>query len=74
MLVIQACLTLGFAALGSGIPDALITELSGLGGVLLLALGLDLLDIRKFALLDLTWSLPLLPLILYLFDLTGFPG
>ena len=37
-------------------------------------LGLDLLDIRKFALLNLTLSLPLLPLILYLFDLTGFPG
>ena len=39
-----------------------------MGGVLLVALGLDLLDIRKFPLLDLTWSLPLLPLILALFD------
>ena len=67
-------LTLAFATAGAGIPDALITELSGVGGILLVALGLDLLDIRKFALLDLTWSLPLLPLILYLFDLTGFPG
>lgn len=74
VLVIQAGLTLGFATLGTGIPEPLIQELSGLGGILLLALGLDLLDIRKFALLDLTWSLPLLPLILYLFDLVGFPG
>ena len=30
--------------------------------------GLNLLDIRKFPLLDLTWSLPLLPLILALLD------
>lgn len=74
VLVIQAGLTLGFATLGAGIPEPLIQELSGLGGILLLALGLDLLDIRKFALLDLTWSLPLLPLILHLFDLVGFPG
>ena len=67
-------MTLGFATLGTGIPEPLVQELSGLGGILLLALGLDLLDIRKFPLLDLTWSLPLLPLILYLLDLVGFPG
>ena len=74
VFVIQAGLTLGFATLGTGISEALITEWSGLGGILLLALGLDLLDIRKFPLLDLSWSLALLPLILHLFDLTGFPG
>ena len=68
VLVIQGGLTLAFAAAGAGIPESLITELSGVGGVLLLALGLDLLDIRKFPLLDLTWSLPLLPLILALLD------
>ena len=62
------------ATLGTGISEALITEWSGLGGILLLALGLDLLDIRKFPLLDLSWSLALLPLILHLFDITGFPG
>lgn len=74
VFVIQAGLTLGFATLGTGISEALITEWSGLGGILLLALGLDLLDIRKFPLLDLSWSLALLPLILHLFDITGFPG
>ena len=68
VLVIQGGLTLAFAAAGAGIPESLITELSGVGGVLLLALGLDLLDIRKFPLLDLTWSLPLLPVILALLD------
>ena len=74
VLLIQGGLTLAFATAGAGIPESLIGELSGVGGILLLALGLDLLGIRKFPLLDLTWSLPLLPLILYLLDITGFPG
>jgi uncharacterized membrane protein YqgA involved in biofilm formation len=74
VLLIQGGLTLGFTALGSGISEALVGELSGLGGVLLLALGLDLLDIRKFALIDLTWALPLLPAVLWLLDALGFPA
>ncbi len=68
VLVIQGGLTFAFATAGAGIPDPLVGELSGVGGILLLALGLDLLDIRKFPLLDLTWSLPLLPLILSVLD------
>lgn len=74
VLVIQGGLTLGFAAVGSGIPQDLVVELSGLGGILLLALGLDLLDIRKFALIDLTWSLLLLPAVLWMLDTIGFPA
>lgn len=74
VLLIQGGLTLGFTALGSGISEALVGELSGLGGVLLLALGLDLLDIRKFALIDLTWALPLLPAVLWLLDALRFPA
>ena len=74
VLVIQGALTLGFAAVGSGIPEDLVVELSGLGGILLLALGLDLLDIRKFALIDLTWSLLLLPAVLWALDTIGFPA
>ncbi|MDG1380951.1 MAG: DUF554 family protein, partial [Flavobacteriales bacterium] len=66
-------LTLSFSVLGTGISDALVQELSGLGGLLLLALGLDLLRIRQFSLLDLIWSLPLLPLVLWIMDITGFP-
>ena len=61
-------LTFAFATAGAGIPEPLVGELSGVGGILLLALGLDLLDIRKFPLLDLTWSLPLLPLIISVLD------
>lgn len=68
VLVIQGGLTFAFATAGAGIPEPLVGELSGVGGILLLALGLDLLDIRKFPLLDLTWSLPLLPLIISVLD------
>ena len=60
--------------MGSGIPEDLVVELSGLGGILLLALGLDLLDIRKFALIDLAWSLLLLPAVLWALDTIGFPA
>jgi len=74
VLVLQGSLTLGFTVLGSGISDALVTELSGLGGVLLLALGLDLLDLRKFPLIDLTWALPILPVVLWLLNTLGFPA
>ncbi len=68
VLLIQGGLTLAFATAGAGIPAPLVGELSGVGGILLLALGLDLLNIRKFPLLDLTWSLPLLPLIICILD------
>jgi uncharacterized membrane protein YqgA involved in biofilm formation len=74
VLVIQGGMTLCFSLIGTGIPEALVGELSGLGGILLLALGLDLLNVRKFALIDLTWSLPLLPLVLWILDITGFPA
>lgn len=73
VLVIQGGLTFAFATAGAGIPEPLVGELSGVGGILLLALGLDLLDIRKFPLLDLTWSLPLLPVIISILDALTLP-
>ena len=73
VLVIQGGLTFAFATAGAGIPEPLVGELSGVGGILLLALGLDLLNIRKFPLLDLTWSLPLLPLIISVLDALTLP-
>lgn len=66
VLLIQGTLTLGFRMLGSGISDPFVDELSGLGGILLLGLGLDLLGIRRFPLLDLSCALPLLPPVLAL--------
>ncbi len=71
VFLLQGGLTLAFGTLGAGIPDFLISELSGLGGILLFGLGLDLLDVRQFPLLDLSCSLLMLPLVLQLMD--AFP-
>ena len=68
VFLLQGGLTLAFGSLGAGIPDFLITELSGLGGILLFGLGLDLLDVRQFPLLDLSCSLLMLPLVLQLME------
>lgn len=68
VLLIQGALTLAFKTMGAAIPDTLVNELSGVGGILLIGLGLDLLGIRRFPLLDLSCALPLLPLILWLLD------
>jgi len=69
VLVLQGGLTLGFSVMGSGISEALVAELSGLGGILLFGLGMDLLGIRQFPLLDLSCALPLLPAVLWLLNL-----
>ena len=73
VLLIQGGLTFAFSTAGAGIPEPLVAELSGVGGILLLALGLDLLNVRKFPLLDLTWALPLLPLIISVLDALTLP-
>ncbi len=70
VLLIQGALTLAFATLGAGIPESMVAELSGLGGILLFGLGLDLLGVRSFPLLDLSCALPMLPLVLWLFELS----
>lgn len=62
VLVFQGSLTLGFQALGPVISDELIAELGALGGVMLLALGLDLLGLKSFRLMNMLPALVLLPL------------
>ena len=50
---------------------AMVSELSGLGGILLFGLGLDLLGVRSFPLLDLSCALPVLPIILWIIDISA---
>lgn len=61
LFIFQGSLTLLFMTLGPLMSDALITEMGALGGVLLLALALDLLQIRSFKLLNLLPALLILP-------------
>lgn len=63
ILGIQGSLTLGFHFLGIMMSPELIIDLTATGGVLLLALGLDLVGLKKFQMLDLIPSLAILPLV-----------
>ena len=72
VLAFQGALTLGFYFVGSMgfsfngaliISPELITDLTATGGVLLLALGLDLIGLTKFQMLDLVPALAILPII-----------
>ncbi len=63
ILGIQGLLTLGFHFIGVMMPQELIIDITATGGILLLALGLDLVGIKKFKMLDLIPALVTLPLI-----------
>ena len=62
LLLIQGGLTAAFALWGAAWSDVLIADLTGLGGLLLLALGLDLLKVRSFALLNFVPAFAFVPL------------
>ena len=75
VLLFQGALTLGFYFVGiSGflfngeliMSPELIVDLTATGGVLLLALGLDLIGLKKFKMLDLVPALAILPIIHFL--------
>ena len=68
VLVFQGGLTLAFGFMGQGMSPALIQELSALGGILMLAIGFQLLGVRahnlpQWPLVDALPALALLPLI-----------
>ena len=70
----QGALTLAFALLGKGLEAELILELSALGGVLMLGIGLQLLGVKahglkQWPLVDALPSLLLLPFIRMVHDL-----
>ena len=52
VLIIQGGLTWAFMLWGAAWSEAFIADLTGIGGILLLALGLDLLKIRSFPLIN----------------------
>ena len=73
LLFFQGGLTLLAAWLGSFLPEAYIIEISAVGGLILLALGLNLLEITKIKIVDLLPALLFTPLILWLYGfLPGF--
>ena len=62
VLVLQGALTAAFAAAGGQMEAATAAEFSSVGGILLVALGLDLVGVRSFRMADLLPALVVLPL------------
>jgi len=69
VFIFQGSLTLFFMSFGAQIPEELVIDLTALGGILLLALGIDLMDIKSFKIIDLLPSLIILPIIHFLHSL-----
>lgn len=73
----QGALTLAFAFAGQGMDPALITELSALGGILMLGIGFQLLGVKahglpQWPLVDALPALALLPLVRWIHDMIPF--
>jgi len=69
LIVFQGGLTILAMWLGSFFPDIYISEITAVGGVILLGLGLNLLEITKIKLIDLLPALLVSPLLLYIYQL-----
>ena len=52
LFIYQAALTLLAVFFGNIFPEAIITELTGIGGILILGLGITILDIKKIRVLN----------------------
>ena len=74
VLVFQGGLTLAFGFMGQGMAPELITELSALGGILMLGIGLQLIGVRAYnlpqwPLVDALPALALLPVLRWFHEL-----
>jgi uncharacterized membrane protein YqgA involved in biofilm formation len=67
LLIYQGGLTLLAAMFGDVIPQAIITEITGIGGVLILGLGLSILEIKKIKVLNMLPALLVELLLCYIF-------
>lgn len=66
LLIYQGGLTLLASLLGDSFTSVMINELTAVGGILLIGLGLSILDIKKINVLDLLPSLVfIVPLVIY---------
>ncbi len=65
LLIFQASLTLLAILFGNIIPEVIITELTGIGGILILGLGLTILDIKKIRVLNMLPALLIEVLLCY---------
>jgi len=69
LLLFQGGLTLLAMWLGSFFPEIYITEITAVGGTILLGLGLNLLEITKIKLIDLLPAILVSPILLFVYEL-----
>jgi uncharacterized protein len=67
LLLYQGGITLLTSVVQQSLSTLLITELSAVGGVLLVGLGIDILKIKKISVLNMLPSLPIMLSIIYIF-------
>ncbi len=67
LLIYQGGLTLLAGSIGSFFTDVIVTELSAVGGILLIGLGLNILEIKKLRILNMLPALIIVVVLVYLF-------
>ena len=67
LLIYQGGITLFSAWLGDFFPQVMITELSAVGGILLMGLGIQILEIKKLRIINMLPALIMIILFLWLF-------
>jgi len=71
LLIYQGGITLLAIWLGNFFPAVMITELSAVGGILLLGLGIDILGIKKIKVINMLPALVIIIVLIWLFPGTG---
>ena len=71
LLIYQGGITLLAMWLGNFFPAIMITELSAVGGILLLGLGIDILGIKKIKVINMLPALVVIVVLIWLFPGTG---
>ena len=72
VLLVQGIITLGASLFDGILTEAMITELSATGGVMLVGISLIMLDIKQIRVANFLPALALAPLLLYLWQIAGF--
>lgn len=65
LLVYQGSITVATSIVHQSLSEVIITELSAVGGVLLVGLGIDILKLKKISVLNMLPSLPIIFIIIY---------
>jgi uncharacterized membrane protein YqgA involved in biofilm formation len=71
LLIFQGGITLAGMWLGDFFPAMMITELSAVGGILLLGLGIEILGIKKINIINMLPALVVIVVLLWIFPGTG---